>query len=198
MALQMIGMPGLSFNYNRNNSILYHCRKDKELNQTFSLTFMELPDLVVEDWLTFKDEKEYYKEIPSGRVNQRMAQMWEGWQQNSVIPTKWISRQIWKYFHPYASKFNTLYNPSMHRTSFSYMHQGIYQFKQHRLIITNRLHGHILCILMGIPHIFLPGAYYKNEAFYESWTYSIPLCRFVKNPSEIKVAIGEIIDFSSN
>jgi pyruvyl transferase EpsO len=78
------------------------------------------------------------------------------------------------------------------------MHHGIYQFKQHRLIITNRLHGHILCIIMGIPHIFLPNAYYKNEAFYDTWTYSIPFCRFVKDPSQIKGAAQELLDLFPN
>jgi pyruvyl transferase EpsO len=74
------------------------------------------------------------------------------------------------------------------------MYQGVYQFKQHRLIITNRLHGHILCILMGIPHIFLPNSYYKNEAFYDAWTHQVPFCRFVKDPEKIEVAVQELID----
>ncbi len=73
-----------------------------------------------------------------------------------------------------------------------------YQNQQHRLIITNRLHGHILCILMNIPHIFLPNAYYKNEKFYETWTYSIPFCRFVKEPSQIKAAAQELLDLFRN
>ncbi|BAZ13302.1 polysaccharide pyruvyl transferase [Calothrix sp. NIES-4071] len=197
MALQMVNMPGLSFNYTKNHSILYHCRNDKELNQTSSPASIDLPNLVVEDWTSYKYDSQYYKELPS-KWAKRMALISSGLQQGTVIPTEWISRQLWKHFHPYASKFNNLYNPSMHLKSWSYMHHGIYQFKQHRLIITNRLHGHILCILMGIPHIFLPNAYYKNEAFYETWTYSIPFCRFVKDPSQIKGAAQELLDLFSN
>ncbi|OUL26865.1 polysaccharide polymerase [Nostoc sp. 106C] len=198
MALEMVKMPGLSFNSSRNHSILYHCRKDKELNPTSSPVSIDLPDLVVEDWLTIKDEKKSDKEITSGWVNQHIARISEGWEQGILIPTEWGLRQICKYFHPYASKFNSLYNPYMHRRSLGFMHQGIYQFKQHRLIITNRLHGHILCILMGITHIFLPNDYHKNEAFYETWTYSIPFCRFVKEPSQIKVAAQELLDLFPN
>lgn len=186
MALQMVNMPGLSFDYNRNSSILYHCRNDKELNQTSSPASIDLPNLIVEDWTSYKYDSKHYKELPS-KWAKRMTLISEGLQQGTIIPTEWISR-LWKSFHPYASKFNTLYNPSIHLKSWSWIHHGIYQFKQHRLIITNRLHGHILCILMGITHIFLPNAYYKNEAFYDTWTSSIPFGKFVKDPSQIKAA----------
>ncbi len=198
MALQMVKMPNVSSDSKQKSSILYHCRNDKELNKTSSPASIALPNIVVQDWPTIKDENNYYKEITNPLVNQRMARIWQDWRQGTLIPTEWLSRQVWKYFHPYASKFNTLYNPYMHRRSLGFMHQGIYQFKQHRLIITNRLHGHILCILMGIPHIFLPNAYHKNEAFYETWTYSIPFCRFVKDPSQIKVAAQELLDLFPN
>lgn len=187
MALQMVNIPALFFNSHRSNSIMYHCRNDKELNQAQSPVSLDLPNLVVEDWTSYK-----YDSTP------RLTRIWEGLQQGTVIPTGWISRIIWKSFHHYAFNFNTLYNPSMYSKSLSYMHQGIYQFKQHRLIITNRLHGHILCILMGIPHIFLPNAYYKNEAFHETWTYSVPFCKFIKEPSQIKVAAQNLLDLFPN
>lgn len=202
MALQLVKMPGLSFNYNQKKSILYHGRRDKELNQTSSPISVELPNLVVEDWPTIKDENKYYNEIASVWVNPPMTRIWEDWRQGTVISTDWISRQIWKYFHPYTYKLNTIYKPlikpSLPHKSWRYMYQGICQFKQHRLIITNRLHGHILCILMGLPHIFLPNGYYKNEGFYEAWTSSLPFCRFVKEPSQIEVAAKELLDLFPN
>jgi pyruvyl transferase EpsO len=110
MALQMVNLPGLSFNSSRNQSILYHCRTDKELNQNSSPASIDLPNLVVEDWTSYKYDSQYYKELPS-KWAKRMALISEGLQQGTVIPTEWISRQIWKHFHPYASKFNTLYIP---------------------------------------------------------------------------------------
>ena len=72
------------------------------------------------------------------------------------------------------------------------MHSGIYRVMQGNVVITNRLHGHILCIILGIPHVFLPNSYYKNESFYETWTSQLPYCRFVKEPKQIKAAVQEL------
>ncbi len=38
------------------------------------------------------------------------------------------------------------------------------------IVITDRLHGHILCVLMGIPHVVLPDRHGKIRHFWETWT----------------------------
>ncbi len=194
MAFQLVNIPGLSFKHDRGKSVLYHCREDAELNQAFSRDSINLSDLVIEDWSSSKYQSHYYKNAVK---MWRLARILEGLRQGRVIPREWISRQIWKNSHSYSTKFNTIYNPSIHRESWSYMHNGVYQFKPHRLIITNRLHGHILCTLMNIPHVFLPNSYYKNEGFYQTWTYSIPFCRFVKDPLQVPSAAQELLKYFS-
>jgi len=74
------------------------------------------------------------------------------------------------------------------------MHYGVYQFKQHKLVITNRLHGHILCVLMGIPHVVIPNSYHKITSFYETWTHQVPFCKLVTNQSQIKAAAEELLN----
>ena len=70
---------------------------------------------------------------------------------------------------------------------------GVYQFKQHGLVISNRLHAHILCLLLEIPHVFLANSYYKNQSFYETWSHQIPFCKFVKDASDVEDAAREIL-----
>jgi exopolysaccharide biosynthesis predicted pyruvyltransferase EpsI len=41
-------------------------------------------------------------------------------------------------------------------------------------VITDRLHSHILCVLLGIPHTVLDNSYGKLSAFIEAWTKSCP------------------------
>ncbi|MDF5732136.1 MAG: polysaccharide pyruvyl transferase family protein, partial [Rhizonema sp. PD38] len=175
---------------------------DKEFNKTFSPISIDMRNIVLQDWPTIKDENKYYQDISSTLINQPMIQTRKGWQQGKNITTELISQQIWKYLHPYYGKLNNIYKPlfkySLPHKSWMYMHRGISQFKQHRLIITNRLHGHILCILMEIPHIFLPNAYYKNEAFYKAWTSSIQFCQFVKEPSKIEMAAQNLLNSFPN
>jgi pyruvyl transferase EpsO len=39
-----------------------------------------------------------------------------------------------------------------------------------RVVITDRLHAHILCLLLGIPHAVLDNTYGKLGRFLETWT----------------------------
>lgn len=193
LAFQMVGLLESS-KISQKSSILYHCREDCELNPAFSPTALKLTDLVVEDWSSYKwlyrekfaQSSDWYWRTP-GLV--RLVR--EGWQRGLANPGEWVSRQSWQH-HPCSTKFNTFDNPSLHRRSWGLMHSGIYQLKQYRLVITNRLHGHILCLLLGIPHVFLPNAYYKNESFYRTWTQSVEFCRFVKDATQVKEAVQEL------
>jgi pyruvyl transferase EpsO len=47
-----------------------------------------------------------------------------------------------------------------------------------RFVITDRLHGHVLCTLTGIPHILLHNLYGKNIAFYDTWCRPLNICAF--------------------
>ncbi len=190
MALQMINMPGFGRNTNPKSSILYHCRNDRELNPEFVNNKIEIPNLVIEDWVSYKwvlgTRKKWLK--------CHVAQLYRAvWQRGLATSSEWMSRQKWQCLHPEVSKFQKVYQPPIHQRSWSFIYSGIHQFQQHRVIITNRLHGHILCILLGIPHVFLANGYHKNESFYETWTHQIPFCRFIKDAGEVKFAVEELL-----
>jgi exopolysaccharide biosynthesis predicted pyruvyltransferase EpsI len=42
-----------------------------------------------------------------------------------------------------------------------------------RVVITDRLHGHILCLLLGLPHVLLDNSIGKLSAYFETWTPSM-------------------------
>jgi len=65
-----------------------------------------------------------------------------------------------------------------------YVQRAFYILSLGRLVITDRLHGHVLCLLLGIPHILLNNDSGKNWNFYETWTRESPLCRLARNPAE--------------
>jgi len=62
--------------------------------------------------------------------------------------------------------------------------RAIYMLSLGRIVITDRLHGHVFCLLLGIPHVFLNNDSGKNWNFYETWTRESPLCRIARNPAE--------------
>eukprot|EP00095_Tigriopus_kingsejongensis_P010180 maker-scaffold105_size367834-snap-gene-1.17 protein:Tk10180 transcript:maker-scaffold105_size367834-snap-gene-1.17-mRNA-1 annotation:"hypothetical protein LOTGIDRAFT_173604" len=62
---------------------------------------------------------------------------------------------------------------------FSFLQRG-------RVVITDRLHGHILSTLSGIPHVLLDSKGKKISAYYHHWTKDIP---FVQLASSIEEAL---------
>lgn len=192
MAFQLANTQYLqTHNLEKTSSILYHRRHDAELNKDFSSTpIFTLPNVVVDDWICFQFDYWQFCESALNNLQLRPDDM----QIKSANLIQWILQQLQQTFNLYSAKLNSLYNPNMHRTALGMMHFGIYQLKQHKIVITNRLHGHILCILLNIPHIFLANSYHKNESFYKTWTYQVPFCKFVKNPSQLTLAAQEMLE----
>lgn len=52
-------------------------------------------------------------------------------------------------------------------------------------VATDRLHGHILCILLGLPHLLLDNSYGKLSAFHKNWTLSSRLASFALEPEQL-------------
>ena len=52
------------------------------------------------------------------------------------------------------------------------------------MVVTDRLHGHILCSLLDIPHVLLDNADQKLSAYHNTWTRGIRNCRLADNPQD--------------
>ncbi|MGH9373763.1 MAG: polysaccharide pyruvyl transferase family protein [Vicinamibacterales bacterium] len=61
-----------------------------------------------------------------------------------------------------------------------------------KVVVTDRLHGHILSLLLGIPHVLLDNSYGKLRHFHETWTRSMPQVRWVESPADARVAAEEL------
>jgi len=55
------------------------------------------------------------------------------------------------------------------------------------------MHGHILCVMLGIPHVLLPAPYTKLEAIRNTWTRDVSFCRWVAHASEIPAAVAALL-----
>ena len=64
------------------------------------------------------------------------------------------------------------------------LQRGIEVLSEGRFVITDRLHGHIFCLLMNLPHIILDNNYHKVKNYYETWTQDCELVQWANNPSE--------------
>ena len=62
--------------------------------------------------------------------------------------------------------------------------RGVALLSSARVIVTDRLHGHILCLLLGIPHVVLDNSYGKLSRFIGAWSNSSALVRVASTPEE--------------
>jgi pyruvyl transferase EpsO len=62
-----------------------------------------------------------------------------------------------------------------------------------KVVVTDRLHGHILSLLLGIPHVVLDNNYGKLRHFYETWTRPMPQVRWVESPEDALAAAEQLL-----
>lgn len=72
------------------------------------------------------------------------------------------------------------------------LQRGVGLLSEGQVVITDRLHGHILCLMMGIPHVLLDNNYGKLRDFYETWTQNETLARWASSPEEALTIAREL------
>lgn len=73
------------------------------------------------------------------------------------------------------------------------LRRGYRTLRQGRVIITDRLHGHILCLLAGMPNVLIDNNYGKNRGFYLTWSKGWPGTRFVSTPAEARAQASDLL-----
>ena len=53
-----------------------------------------------------------------------------------------------------------------------------------RVVVSDRLHAHVLCLLLGVPHMVLDNTYGKVRALYDTWTHDSPLATWCEHEAE--------------
>eukprot|EP00761_Pharyngomonas_kirbyi_P000078 gb/GECH01000078.1/.p1 GENE.gb/GECH01000078.1/~~gb/GECH01000078.1/.p1 ORF type:complete len:385 (+),score=43.19 gb/GECH01000078.1/:1-1155(+) len=66
---------------------------------------------------------------------------------------------------------------------------GFSMLSRGRVVISDRLHGHLMSLLMGIPHVVLSNNYHKVDGMLHTWTGNSPIT-YKANNVEQAVAIA--------
>jgi exopolysaccharide biosynthesis predicted pyruvyltransferase EpsI len=163
--------------------LLWLARSDHEAIPSSSPTSVSLPaSAEVSDWMFNR---------PVGRFRRHQA---------------FASRQISRVLRRVAPRGQVLValNPAIQnlylRLARSHVLRGVNHLSRARVVVTDRLHGHILCTLLGIPHVVLPNADMKTANFITTWTESTGLVRRCESADEaIRVGnalVGELNETS--
>ena len=75
----------------------------------------------------------------------------------------------------------------------SRLRRGSRLLRSARVVITDRLHGHILCLLLGIPHVVLNDRNSKLRRFMKQWTSRASLLRWAEAPGDVRALVSELM-----
>jgi len=60
--------------------------------------------------------------------------------------------------------------------------RGVALLSSAKVVVTDRLHAHLLALLLGIPHVVLDNSYGKIHNFIAAWTHASPLVHVASDP----------------
>ena len=62
-----------------------------------------------------------------------------------------------------------------------------------RVLVTDRLHGHLLACICGVPNVLLDNSYGKNRSVFDTWTHRYAIARFAESPAEARSSAQNLI-----
>lgn len=74
----------------------------------------------------------------------------------------------------------------------SRLRAGLRTLGRGEVVITDRLHGHILSMLLGIPHVILDNSYGKLSSFHKAWTCGVDGVQFARSADEAIAMASEL------
>lgn len=126
------------------HDLLIMKRRDFEIGDSDEIELGS--DYAVSDWTTFE-----------ATLNESIAKYYEK-----------VNNKLSKLFYK-AIKQDSVFGLFPLRTERRYIQLGIDLVSKYKFVISTRLHGHILCLLLGIPSIIVDNSYGKNKRFYDTW-----------------------------
>lgn len=63
-----------------------------------------------------------------------------------------------------------------------------------RVVVSDRLHAHVLCLSLGIPHVLLDDRFGKIGAFVRTWTEDFPLVHLARDAGEAERIAAALLE----
>ncbi len=144
---------------NKKEKVLYLRRIDKELKNKNVFKFDFHVDVL--DWPTYDNSMIELLYMKFDNLDNR------------------VSKLFYKLF-----KKSSVFGFFNLRNEYDYARIGVDFLSQYKFVITTRLHGHILSLLLEVPSIIIDNSYGKNKRFYMTWLKNEPLSYFASNEQE--------------
>lgn len=118
------------------------------------------------------------------------------WVDEGTTLAHWLSSRLWPRAFGRLTKvpgFFDLLKSAWDATASARMRRGCALLSRGRVVITDRLHAHILCTLLGIPHVALDNTYGKVGNFIDAWTNKSSLLVRARTSAEAASLAGALL-----
>lgn len=124
-----------------------------------------------------RTDKEKVKPVPS--PSSHVDFLSTDWLDEPMTTMKWLSVRLKKLqstFPRWTAVLDNAKPTLFHRLANERVRRGCDLLCSGEVIITDRLHGHLMCCLLEIPHVVLDNSYRKIGNFRDSWGTGGNLC----------------------
>ena len=136
-------------------------RLDREINN--NIFYSEFSGFEIHDWPSYGANFKYF----SMRIFQKV---------NRLIGKHFISKSL----------SDTTFGIGMPWNRENLIRLGVDFISDYNLVVSTRLHGHILALLLGVPTVMVDNNYGKNQRFYDTWLKDNNSSSLASNQIELK------------
>ncbi|MEP6501865.1 MAG: polysaccharide pyruvyl transferase family protein [Betaproteobacteria bacterium] len=118
------------------------------------------------------------------------------WLEEPMTPSRRLAALIWPRALGRLTRvpgFFRLLETAWNGAAWARIDRGCKLLSRGRVVLTDRLHAHILCTMLGIPHVVLDNNYGKVQNFIASWTRDNPLVHRASNPGEAVAGVLKLL-----
>lgn len=95
----------------------------------------------------------------------------------------------WPWIRPGTDRLRQELHKPMARTRLS---RGVALLSNGHRVVTDRMHAHILGLMLGIPHVIVGDRHGKIESFIETWTTGLPGFRFAPSLADADRMLSDV------
>jgi pyruvyl transferase EpsO len=115
------------------------------------------------------------------------------WEKIMARPTPWIARAQRRIPVPLLRGPQSYLAHRWNSMAMSRVRDGMALLSSGKTVVTDRLHAHIFCALLGMPHVVLDNNYGKVRAVHDAWTSKLGLAKWARTQQEALEIAAEIV-----
>lgn len=84
-------------------------------------------------------------------------------------------------------------------TAHNILNMGFLFLQRGRVVVTDRLHGHILSVLLDIPHVIVDNKQQKLSSYYKTWTRGLEKTKLADTPADAaRLALNFLVKYGDS